>query len=134
MLLRTAGECVLYNDGRSVQRSQSRPHERVSESRWRGKLQLSTAGSSRWSESLDRLPNAGAVAAPAPVPLLSDSSICVISPFSRQLLSYPLWFNCNPPVAGVLGRLIYGRIGGAYEEGPPAHTITMTDTSEPAAE
>ena len=44
VLLHTAEECVLYTDGRSVQRSQSRPDERVSESRWRGKLQLSTAG------------------------------------------------------------------------------------------
>ena len=42
-MTRTAEEYMLYTDGRSTQRSQSRPDERVPESRWRGKLQLSTA-------------------------------------------------------------------------------------------
>ena len=48
------------------------------------------------------------------------------APFA-QLLSCP-YNQRNPPAAGVLDKLLYEQIRGAYEDLPPAHTVTMTDT------
>ena len=47
-------------------------------------------------------------------------------PLSRCCSRVPI-ISVSPPAAGVLDKLLYEQIGGAYEDLPPAHTITMTD-------